>query len=80
MCSVPLVESPGTVTLLITVSCWSDRLIGPWADPAGSHYNYYALIPSENLWNGKDLPKNWSANQNISCVMTNTAGQLPGDG
>ena len=58
--------------------CWADRLIGPRADPAGSHYDYYALIPSENLWNGKNLPANWSVNQNIYCVMTNTAGQLPG--
>ncbi|MEY9927223.1 hypothetical protein ABH926_001848 [Catenulispora sp. GP43] len=60
--------------------CWTDRLIGPWADPAGSHYDYYALIPSENLWNGKNLPTNWTVNQNIYCVMTNSAGQLPGDG
>ena len=60
--------------------CWTDRLIGPWADPAGSHYDYYALIPSENLWNGKNLPANWTVNQNIYCVMTNSAGQLPGDG
>jgi hypothetical protein len=60
--------------------CWADRLIGPWADPAGSDYNYYALIPSENLWNGKNLPKDWTVNQNIYCVMTNSAGQLPGDG
>ena len=60
--------------------CWTDRLIGPWADPAGSDYDYYALIPSENLWNGKNLPANESANQNIYCVMTDSAGQLPGDG
>jgi eukaryotic-like serine/threonine-protein kinase len=60
--------------------CWADRLIGPWADPAGSDYDYYALIPSENLWNGKNLPKNWNVNQNIYCVMTDSAGQLPGDG
>ncbi|MEZ0106234.1 serine/threonine protein kinase [Catenulispora sp. EB89] len=60
--------------------CWADRLIAPWADPAGSHYHYYALIPSTNLWNGKNLPANWSVNQNIYCVMTNTEGQLPGDG
>ena len=59
--------------------CWADRLIAPGANPAGSHYDYYALIPSGNLWNGQHLPANWHATQDVYCVMTNSAGQLPGD-
>lgn len=59
--------------------CWADRLIAPTANPVGSHYDYYALIPSDNLWNGQHLPANWHANQDVYCVMTNSAGQLPGD-
>ena len=59
--------------------CWTDRLIAPGANPAGSHYDYYALIPSINLWTGQHLPTNWHADQDVYCVMTNSAGQLPGD-
>ncbi|NUP45850.1 MAG: serine/threonine protein kinase [Catenulispora sp.] len=61
--------------------CWADRLIGPWAKPAGSAYTYAALIPSEDLWNGApDLPPDWKADHTLRCVMVNTGGrQLPGD-
>ncbi|GAA1958537.1 serine/threonine-protein kinase [Catenulispora subtropica] len=61
--------------------CWADRLIEPSANPAGSHYVYAALIPSEDLWNGApELPKDWKADRTLRCVMWNTPGQqLPGD-
>ena len=67
------------LTALAKQMCWTDRLIGPWANPKGSHYNYYALIPSNDLWNGQNLPSDWTASQDILCVMTNNVGQLPGD-
>ena len=67
------------LTALAKQICWTDRLIGPYANPKGSHYNYYALIPTADLWSGQNLPKDWNADQSISCVMTNSAGQLPGD-
>ena len=61
--------------------CWADRLIGPWANPAGSAYTYAALIPSQDLWTGApDLPTDWKADHTVRCVMVNTGGkQLPGD-
>ena len=75
------VPYPGVaeLTALAKQLCWADRLIGPWADPGGQRLHYYALIPSEDLWNGENLPKDWKSDQNIYCVMTNSAGQLPGD-
>ncbi|MFL6114449.1 MAG: protein kinase domain-containing protein [Catenulispora sp.] len=60
--------------------CWTDRLIGPWAAPAGNDYTYATLIPSEDLWAGKNLPDTAQASQKIQCLMWNTPGrQLPGD-
>ena len=60
--------------------CWADRAVAPWSDPKNSQYSYYALIPSQNLWTGKNLPDGWNADDKISCLMTNASGQqLPGD-
>ncbi|GAA2027317.1 serine/threonine-protein kinase [Catenulispora yoronensis] len=61
--------------------CWADRLIAPSANPAGNHYTYAALIPSEDMWNGaSDLPSGWQADRKIRCLMWNVPGQqLPGD-
>jgi hypothetical protein len=67
------------LTALAKQICWTDRLIGPHAAPEGSDYDYYALIPTADLWSGQNLPKDWNADQNIYCLMTNSAGQLPGD-
>jgi len=67
------------LTALAKEICWTDRLIGPHASPEGSDYDYYALIPTADLWSGQNLPKDWNADQNIYCLMTNSAGQLPGD-
>ena len=70
----------GQLTALAKQTCWTDRLITPYANAKGSHYNYYAIIPTPDLWSGKNLPTGSSADQSIYCLMTNTAGQLPGDG
>ncbi|MEY9857703.1 serine/threonine protein kinase [Catenulispora sp. GAS73] len=68
------------LTALAKQTCWTDRLLTPYANAKGSHYNYYAVIPTPDLWSGKNLPSSASADQSIYCLMTNTAGQLPGDG
>lgn len=73
---------PGVDALTIVARqlCWTDRLIGPSAAPAGNDYTYAALIPSEDLWAGKHLPEYSEASQKIQCLMWNTAGQqLPAD-
>jgi serine/threonine protein kinase len=67
------------LTALAKQLCWTDRLIGPYANPKGSNYSYYAVIPTEDLWSGHNLPSDSSADQNIYCLMTNSAGQLPAD-
>jgi serine/threonine protein kinase len=78
-----VVPYPGVAELstLAQHLCWADRLISPWADPAGNDYTYAALIPSEDLWNGApELPKDWKSDRNVYCVMWNTPGrQLPAD-
>ena len=60
--------------------CWADRKLEPNADPAGSSYQYAALIPSEDLWTGANLPTNGRADQEVLCVMWNPGKQLPADG
>ncbi|WP_194908533.1 serine/threonine-protein kinase [Catenulispora rubra] len=76
------VPYPGVdqLTALAKQACWTDRLITPYANAKGGHYNYYAVIPTPDLWAGKNLPTSSSADQSVYCLMTNTAGQLPGDG
>jgi hypothetical protein len=68
------------LTTMARQLCWTDRLIAPFANPKGSHYLYYAIIPTESLWSGHGLPSGVNPDQNIYCLMTNSAGQLPGDG
>jgi hypothetical protein len=58
--------------------CWTDRLMSPWATKGT--YQYIALVPSQNLWDGKNLPNGMLADRNVYCFMVNTSGQqLPGD-
>jgi hypothetical protein len=58
--------------------CWADRLMSPWATKGA--YQYIALVPSQNLWNGKNLLDGMTADRNVYCYMVNTSGQqLPGD-
>jgi serine/threonine protein kinase len=68
------------LTALAKQTCWLDRSISPYGDPAGSRYTYYALIPTPDLWTGQNLPGDWHADQHITCLMANAPGlQLPGE-
>jgi hypothetical protein len=79
----PKVPYPGVpqLTALARELCWTNRaMTRKWTNPQGSHYSYYALIPSADLWNGTHLPTGWVPDDKITCLMTNTPGrQLPAD-
>ncbi|WP_228554693.1 serine/threonine-protein kinase [Catenulispora pinisilvae] len=79
----PKVPYPGVaeLTSLARQLCWSDRaMTQSWTAPKNSEYTYYALIPSQNLWDGKNLPSDWTPDDQVSCLMTNATGQqLPAD-
>jgi hypothetical protein len=46
---------------------------GGIARPKGSDYGYAALVPSQDVWTGQNLPDKGEGDQDVICVMWNRA-------